>query len=92
MLTPASQSILLSGGNATVSGSNFTPNTYVSLSYYAPSSSSTAYKTWSVKVACGGTFPAQTFATKPTLLLRSDKVVACDIDKGCVQAAINIVL
>ena len=90
-LTPASQSILLSGGNATVSGSNFTPNSSVTLTYQAPSNGA-AYRTWTVTVACNGTFPAQTFATKPTLLLRTDKVTACDVKKGCATATISIVL
>ena len=92
VLSPASQSILLSGGNATISGSNFTPNSTVTLSYYAPQNSATATQTWTVTVACNGTFPAQTFATKPTLVLRTDKVVACDVKKGCASATINIVL
>jgi hypothetical protein len=64
----------------------------VTLSYYAPKGSSTPYATWSVKASCTGTFPAQTFATKPTLLPRTDNVVACDIAKGCVAATINVIL
>ncbi len=92
VLSPASQSILLSGGNATISGSNFTPNSTATISYFAPQNSTTATQTWTVTVACNGTFPAQTFATKPTLLLRTDKVVACDVRKGCASATINIVL
>ena len=91
-LTPATQSVPLSGGNASVSGSNFTPNSTVTLSYYAPAGSGTAYRTWTVKAACNGTFPTQTFATKPTLVVRSDKVWACDVVKGCWSATINIVL
>ena len=90
-LTPASQSILLSGGNASVAGSNFTPNSTVTLTYYAPSTGP-AYRTCTVTAACNGSFPTQTFATKPTLVLRTDKVVACDVKKGCVSATINIVL
>jgi hypothetical protein len=81
----------LSGGNASVAGSNFTPNSTVTLTYYAPSTG-TAYRTWTVTAACNGSFPTQTFATKPTLLIRTDKVVACDVKKGCVSATINIVL
>jgi hypothetical protein len=81
----------LSGGNASVSGSNFTPNSTVTLTYYAPSTGA-AYRNWTVTAACNGSFPTQTFATKPTLLLRTDKVVACDTKKGCVSATINIVL
>jgi len=91
-LSPSSQSILLSGGNASISGSNFTPNSNVTLSYYAPKGSSTPYKTWSVKTSCAGAFPTQTFATKPTLLVRGDNVVVCDVAKGCATATINIVL
>ena len=91
-LAPSSQSILLSGGSASISGSNFTPNSNVTLSYYAPKGSSTPYKTWSVKTSCTGAFPTQTFATKPTLVPRSDNVMACDIAKPCVTATINIVL
>ena len=88
-LSPSSQNILLSGGNATVSGSNFTPNATVSLTYYAPST--TAYKTWSVTASCSGTFSV-TFATKPTLIARTDKLTACDAVKGCASATIKIVL
>ncbi len=92
VLSPSSQAVVLSGGNASVSGTNFTPYNYVTLSYYAPSGSTSAYKTWSVKAACDGSFPTQTFATKPTLIIRSDRVTACDVVKGCVSVTVNIVL
>ena len=91
-LTPATQSVLVSGGNASVSGSNFTPNSTVTLSYYAPAGSGTAYRTWRVTAACNGTFPTQTFATRPTLTPRTDRLWACDVVKGCWSATINIVL
>jgi hypothetical protein len=91
VLSPTTQNVLLSGGSATVSGSNFTPNKYVTVSYYAPKGSSPAYITKSILANCSGQF-SWTFATKPTLVVRSDQVVACDVVKNCVSASINIVL
>ena len=89
-LTPATQSVI-GGGAASWSGSNFTPNRSVTLSYYAPQGSSTPYKTWSVSASCSGTF-STSVATKTGLVLRTDKVVACDVYKGCVAATISILL
>jgi serine/threonine protein kinase len=88
-LSPSSQNIRLSGGNATVSGSNFKPSSSVLLTYYALSG--TAYRTWSVTASCSGSFTV-TFATKPTLLPRTDTITACDAVKGCVSATIKITL
>jgi len=88
-LTPANQTVIL-GGIANFTGSNFTPNSSVSLSYYAPQSAAAPTKTWSVKATCAGGFT--TSVTTNGGVVRTDKVVACDVAKGCVTAKINIVL
>jgi hypothetical protein len=88
-LTPANQSVIL-GGIANFTGSNFTPNSSVSLSYYAPQSAAAPTKTWSVKATCAGGFTTSV-ATNGGVV-RTDKVVACDVAKGCVTAKINILL
>ncbi len=87
-LTPASQAVLLNG-NATINGSNFTPNTTVTISYYAPAG--TLWKTYTAVASCTGTF-SKTFPTRPALVARTDSVTACDVKKGCVSATINILL
>jgi len=88
-LTPANQSVVL-GGSASFTGSNFTPNSSVSLSYYAPQSAAAPTKTWSVKATCAGGFT--TSVTTNGGVVRTDKVVACDVAKGCVTAKINVLL
>ncbi|HKW71654.1 MAG TPA: protein kinase [Candidatus Dormibacteraeota bacterium] len=88
-LTPQSQSVV--GGNAaSFTGASFTPNSNVTLSYYSPQGSATPSKTWSVKASCQGTF--STSVTTKTGVIRTHSVVACDVDKGCVTARINILL
>ena len=90
VVSPSSQNILVSGAKATISGSNFTPNSNVTVSYYAPSS--TLYRTWTVTATCSGTF-SFSFATKGTLVPRTDKVVACDVFKApCASAVIKVIL
>ena len=90
VLSPSSQSVV--GGNrASFSGSNFTPYSSVTLSYYAPQSSSTATSTWSVTALCDGSFSTGV-TTKSGLVIRTDKVVACDIRKGCATATITVLL
>jgi len=88
-LTPANQSVVL-GGSASFTGSNFTPNSSVSLSYYAPQSAAAPTTTWSVKATCAGGFT--TSVTTNGGVVRTDKVVACDVAKGCVTAKINVLL
>jgi len=88
-LTPATQSVLL-GGIANFTGSNFTPYSSVTLSYYAPQTAPTPVKTWSVKASCSGSFT--TSVTTNGGVVRTDKVVACEVVKGCATAKINIVL
>ena len=88
-LAPANQSVVL-GGIASFTGSNFTPNSSVSLSYYAPQSAAAPTTTWSVKATCAGGFT--TSVTTNGGVVRTDKVVACDVAKGCVTAKINVLL
>ena len=87
-LSPTTQSVLL-GGTARWTGANFTPNSSVTLSYYSPSTAGTPTKTWSAIAACGGGFTTST--TVPGGLLRTDKITACDIRKGCVSATVSVV-
>jgi len=89
-LTPQSQSVL-GGGTANFAGSNFTPNSRVTLSYYAPGTSTTPTTTWSVTASCAGSF-STSVVTKGGLVARTDKVVACDIKKSCISATITVLL
>ena len=82
---------MVGGSQANFSGSNFTPNSTVTLTYYAPQTATSPSKTWTVKASCAGTF-STSVTTNGTLIARTDKVVACDVAKGCVSARINILL
>jgi hypothetical protein len=84
-LSPSSQSVAL-GGKASFSGSNFTPNTQVTLKYYKASVLTT---TWYVISGCTGKFA--TSVTTASGILRTDKVTACDLYSRCASATITII-
>jgi hypothetical protein len=79
------------GTRASFTGANFTPYSSVTLSYYAPQGSSTPTATWSVTALCDGSI-STSVTTKSGLVVRTDKVVACDIRKGCASATITVLL
>ena len=87
-LTPATQTVV-GAQKANFIGANFSPNLYVTLSYYAPQGAGTPSYTWSVKASCAGGFTTNVM-TKSTLVLRTDKVVACDLIKNCVTVKITV--
>ena len=83
---------MIGGGKATFTGSNYTPNGTVTLKYYAPQTASSPTTTWLVKASCAGTISTNV-TTKGALLVRTDKVIACDAVKGCAPPVkINILL
>ena len=89
MLTPSSQTIV--GGNvAKFTGSNFTPNSSVSVSYRVGTST-----TWTplpgVQASCAGGISVTTPKTSIGVV-RTDHARACDASKGCVIETINIIL
>jgi len=69
-----------SGATFTVTGTNFTPNKTVTVSYYDPASAVSPKSTKTATVGCNGSF--STTVKAATLLIglsaRTDKVVACD--------------
>ena len=85
-LTPSSQSVVL-GGTAKFTGSNFSPNSYVSVSY--KQGSGTPSPLPSVKASCVGGISVS--VTVPGGLLRTDHVVVCDVAKSCVSETINVI-
>ena len=92
VLSPPAQTVIGSGSSAVVTGSNFTPNGNVTISYFVPQGSKTPSETWSVRASCTGTIYVS-FITEPTLVLRTDKLVACDVVKRiCPTALITIAL
>ena len=88
-LSPQSQGVI-GGGQANFTGSNFTPKSTVTLSYYAPQTASSPTRTWTVTASCAGGFT--TSVTTAGGVIRTDKVVACDVVKPCASATINILL
>ena len=85
-LSPQSQSVLL-GGQANFTGSNFTPNSTVTVSYKQGNNSPTSLP--NVKASCGGGISVS--ATVPGGLLRTDHVIVCDVVKGCISETITVV-
>ena len=74
-------------------GSNFSPVATVTLKYFAPSNSQTAYATWFGRAGSAGAFTTD-ITTKPASEPRTDIVVACDNGNPmrCAYTYITIVL
>jgi hypothetical protein len=69
-------------------GSNFTPNSNVTVSYKQGGGSPSSLP--SVKATCTGGISVS--ATAPAALLpRTDQVIVCDVVKGCVSETVNVV-
>jgi serine/threonine-protein kinase len=83
----ATPTTVVLGNNVSLAGSNFTPNTQVTLRYYK---SNTLSKTWSVTVLCSGTF--STSVTPAGGLARTDHVTALDTGGRSATAYITVVL
>jgi hypothetical protein len=88
-LTPGSGTVV-GGTTVALTGSNFTPNTQVTLRYYK-GTSSTASQTWSLTVGCNGKF-STSVKTASTLVLRTDHVTALDTAGRSATATINILI
>jgi hypothetical protein len=71
----------------TITGSHFTPNTAVSMKYYAGATLTT---TWLVTASCSGAFTTSV-ATKGGLA-RTDKVVATDTAGRTATVTLTILL
>jgi hypothetical protein len=90
-ISPGTQTVV-GGGKASFTGANYTPNSTVTIRYYAPQTSS-SYTTSTIKASCTGTVSFQVTTKVAVLVARTDKVVTCDVVKGCVAVAkINILL
>jgi hypothetical protein len=87
-LTPASQASVL-GSSASFTGSNFTPNSSVTVSYRQGTSTN-----WtplqSVTASCGG--DVSVTVKVPNGVVRTDHVLVCDVKKSCVTETINVLL
>ena len=78
--------------NFAVVGEAAKPQLEVTLKYYAPQTASSPTTIWLVKASCTGAI-STSVTTKGALLVRTDKVVACDAVKGCAAPVkINILL
>jgi hypothetical protein len=87
MLKPTPSTVVL-GNSVSLAGSNFTPNTQVTLRYYK--GTSTLVKTWTLTVLCSGTF--STSVTPASGLARTDHVTALDTGGRSATAYITVVL
>jgi serine/threonine-protein kinase len=89
----ATPSIVIAGKVVSITGVRFTPYKTVTLKYFAPSNAQTAYYTWYGTLGCSGGF-VTSITTKPSLLPRTDQVVACDngVPMRCANVYISIVL
>ena len=83
----ASPKTAVGGTTVSLSGSHFTPNTTVTLKYYAGSTLTT---TWIVTTTCAGTF-STSVKTKGGLA-RTDKVVATDTGGRSATVTLTILL
>src|SRR5581483_2874305 len=79
-LTPSSQPIIALGGTASFTGSNFTPNSTVTVSYQKGNNAAVALP--SVHASCGGKISVS--ASIAGGLARTDKITVCDVIKQCV--------
>jgi hypothetical protein len=89
----ASPTSVLGGGTVNLAGGNFTPDTQVTLKYYAPSTATSPTTIWLAgPVACGGTFSTSVTSKATVLTTRTDKVVACDTAGRCATVTFKVVL
>jgi eukaryotic-like serine/threonine-protein kinase len=79
--TPAAAAVLkakpttvVGGSSVTLTGTNFTPNKLVTLTYYK---GNTVNQTWTITVSCNGSFTTSV-TTVGTLVIRTDHVTARD--------------
>ena len=84
----ATPTTAIGGKPVSLAGTNFTPNTQVTLRYYK--GASTLVQTWTVTVLCSGTF--STSVTTQTGIVRQDHVTALDTAGRSATVYINIVL
>jgi eukaryotic-like serine/threonine-protein kinase len=87
VLTPPSQSAVLNT-TASFTGSNFTPNSNVTVSYKQGAGTPTPLP--SVKASCSGGISVS--VTVPGGIVRTDHVIVCDVAKGCISETINVLL
>jgi hypothetical protein len=71
----ASPSTIVGGNTESLAGSNFTPNSQVTLRYYAGANLA---NTWTTTVSCSGGFSTSVATSGVLLGTRNDRVVACD--------------
>jgi len=88
-LNASPNTVLISGGPITITGTNFTPNKSATVAYYKQGST-TAYSTKTVTVGCNGSF--STTVNSPGGALRTDHVVATDTAGRTASATVSIVL
>ena len=79
--------VLISGGSVTITGTNFTPNKLVTVTYYQGGS---LYSTKIVTAACNGSF--STTVTTPSGAVRTDRVTTTDTAGRTASANISIIL
>jgi hypothetical protein len=88
-LSPASKTVV-GGQQILYTGSHFTPNTSVTLTYRRKSATGALWTSWSVTVDCSGGFT--TSVKTPTGVAETDYVRACDVTNGCFEAKITLLL
>ena len=86
-LNASPNTVLIGGGTVTITGTNFTPNKPVTLTYYKGNS---LWSTKTVTVACNGSFT--TTVTTPGGVVRTDHVTATDTLGRTASAPISIIL
>ncbi len=87
VLTPKSQTFLVTGGTANFKGANFTPNSTVTVSYQKGGSTPVALP--SVKATCAGGISVS--ASIGGGLARTDYIQVCDVVKHCVTETDTVV-
>jgi hypothetical protein len=88
-LTPTPTTVI-GGGNVSLAGVNFTPNTFVTLRYYK-GTSGTASQTWTAAVGCNGKF-STSVKSATTLVTRQDNIKALDTGGRSATAYITVLL
>jgi hypothetical protein len=86
-LNASPNTVLIGGGTVTITGTNFTPNKSVTLTYYKGGAFS---YTKTVTVACNGSF--STSVTTAGGVVRTDRVDALDTAGRSASATISIIL
>jgi ABC-type sulfate transport system substrate-binding protein len=81
---------VIGGGNVSLAGVNFTPNTFVTLRYYK-GTSGTASQTWTAAVGCNGKF-STSVKSATTLVTRQDNIKALDTGGRSATAYITVLL